>query len=388
MLPNVKVEAGFGSTMFTASPAWTDISEYVRSAPTHRGRSSLDGRFDAGTATLILDNRDGRFNPDNTAGAYYPNVKIGVPIRITHTVDVTTYPLFYGSARSWPVSYAKGNVDSSVNLTLADGFYTLNLEDLAAESYPAQATDTRINAVLDTIGWPAGLRDLDTALATVQATSFALPGDGGEQPALMHLLDVAESEFGVLFMSADGKVTFRNRVANSGVSPSHTFTSPDLHLMATQHNDDYLWNIFRIAREDGAQVEYDISGDAPRRTFTRDVMPMGNDAEVLNVAEWLGNVFGEQRLRVNPLTLKPLKDDTGAFLETILGLELRDYITVQHTPLGGDAIDVDCAVETITHTLTPGDWSTVLGLAPLGSFELQDYWILDVSQLGVSTRLA
>ena len=386
----IKVEAGFGSTMFDGSPSWTDISAYFRSGSISRGRASVDGRFDTGTATITLDNRTGRFTPDNTAGAYYPNVQIGVPIRIGAVTDAVTYWLFYGSARSWPPAVPTGNIDSTVTVPLADGFYNLNLADLAGESYTAQSTNARIAAVLDDIGWPAGLRTLDTGIGSVQATDVAQPESGGEQPALDHLLDVAEAEAGCLFMGSDGSVVFQNRVAQSGATPTITWDGTgDYSDITFAYDDSVLFNDIRIAREDGAQVTYVNTTSVAahgRRVLTRDVMPMGNDAEVLNVAEWLSGLFGDQRLRITGLRVKPLKAQT--LLEQCLDLELRDTITVQHTPPAGDSLDVDCAVEQIVHDFTPGDWTTTLVVVPLTTIETQSYWILGTSELGTSTRLA
>jgi hypothetical protein len=383
-LTDVTVEAGFGSTMLTASPTWTDISAYVRRASTTRGRVSLAGRFTTGTGSLTLDNRDGRFNPDNTAGAYFPNVRIGTPIRIREGAT----PIFYGSARKWPPAYPKTQ-DSFVTVSLVDGFYNLNLEDLHGETYPAQSTTGRLGAVLDDISWPAGLRDFDTALATVQATSFAAPEDGGEQPALPHLLDVAEAEVGVLYMAADGKVTFRNRVAHSGATPTETFTDSEMSEITASYDDDFFFNDIRIAREDGAQIQIVNATSVSthgRRVLTRDVMPMGNDNEALNSGEWLADIFGEQRLRIDSVKFKMY--DTAPFYTDVLGLELRDYVNITHVPPGGDTIDQDCAVEQIRHVMVPGDWTTFLSVAPLSEFELQDYWILGTSLLGTDTRLA
>ncbi len=387
MFPGITVEADVaGGTMLTGSPTWTDITTYVKRITTRRGRPALDGRFQTGTGDLIVDNSDGRFSPANTAGAYYPNVQIGLPVRIRATHDLVTYPVFYGGVRSFPTEKV-GPTSSLAQLTLADGFYTLNLEDLAGESYPAQSTRARIGAVLDDLSWPAGLRDLDTALATVQATAFAQPETGGEQPALMHLLDVAESEAGVLFMSRDGKVTFKNRVAMSGVSPVASFTGADFDRIKTSRDDRYLWKLIRISREDGAQVEVDASAGRPRRVLTRDVMPMGNDAEAVNVAEWLSNIFGEQRLRIDPLHFHTTKRD-GALIGPLLGLELRDLVNISHTPTGGDALDADAAAEMIRHTITARNWQTTLDVALLSEFEQQDFWILGTSELGIDTVLA
>lgn len=385
--PTVIVEAGFGATMLTDLFGWTDISAYFRDGTISRGRTSVDGRFETGTATVTLDNRDGRFTPSNTSSPYYPDVQIGIPMRIRATWDNVTYPLFYGSVRAWPPSTPPGNIDSTVTVPLVDGFYTLQLEDLAQVSYDVETTDERITSVLTTIGWPLGLADLDAGIATVQATDFAQPETGGEQPALQHLLDVAESEIGVLFMAPSGEVTFRNRIASSGASPVATFDgSDDYTHIDLAYNDDYLWNVVRVEREDGAQVEIDASGAAPRRVLTRDVMPMGTDAEALSVGKWLTIIFGEQRLRVTGLRFKPMRD--SSLMSQILAMELRDLVTVQHTPPGGDSLDQDCAVEFITHEIAPQDWTTTLQLAPLSSLETADFFILDTSVLDGTDLLA
>lgn len=388
-ITDITVEAGFGSTMFTASPTWTDITAYVRRLTTSRGRTSLDGRFRTGTGTLILDNRDGRFNPDNTSGAYYPDVQIGVPIRVTLNDGMTTHNIFYGGAREWPPAYPKSQ-DSYATVSLADGFYNLHQGDLHGNSYSQETTDTRIGNVLDDVGWPAALRDLDAGVADVQATTFGAPQDGGEQPALAHLLDVAEAEVGTLWMSADGKVTFRNRVANSGATASVNFTDSNMSSLTVRYDDDYFFNDIRIAREDGAQIQYVDATSVTahgRRVLTKDVMPMSNDAESLNIAEWLAAIFGTQRLRIDELKIKPLANNAG-FLSDVLGIELRDYVNVTHTTPDGDTINQDCAVEAIRHDLQPGDWTTTFSVAPLAAEELASYWILGTSQLDTETRLA
>jgi len=380
----VTVEAGFGSTMFDPSPTWTDISAWFRRGDIHRGRPSVDQRFDTGTGSLVLDNRDGRFEPFNTSSPYDPDVVIGTPIRITAQPDgESVSPVFYGSARGWIPEYPTGNIDATVHVSLADGFLTLNQEDLSGLTFPAQTTDERIDAVLDAVGWPAGLRAVSPGLGTVQAVEFALPGDGGEQSALLHLQDVAEAEAGVLFMGADGTVVFQNRVAQSGATSQATFDGTLYSELDIQPDDAVLYNVLHIAREDGAQVVYDASAGRPRRVLTRDVMPMGNDAEVLSLAEWLYALFGEQRRRIDGLAFKPFKS------AGLLAAELRDTVTVQHDPPGtGVALNALCAVEGIDQSFAPEDLTTVFSLVPLVETETQDYWILGTSELEVSTRIA
>jgi hypothetical protein len=70
-MPTVGVFAAFGST--GALPTWTDISAYVRSGNITRGTSRLAGplyQYQPGTATIVLKNADGRFDPANLSGPY------------------------------------------------------------------------------------------------------------------------------------------------------------------------------------------------------------------------------------------------------------------------------------------------------------------------------
>src|SRR5262245_55480024 len=80
-------------------PDWvfTDISSYVKSFDTNMGRQRNLERFSAGTATFTLDDSvDRRFDPNNAAGAYYPNVRPGIPIKVTATYNAVTYPVWWG----------------------------------------------------------------------------------------------------------------------------------------------------------------------------------------------------------------------------------------------------------------------------------------------------
>jgi hypothetical protein len=356
----------------------------VRRASITRRRPSLEDRFKAGSGTLVLDDRDGRFNPENTAGAYYPDVTLGVPIRAKITVGANTYPIFYASARAWPPAYPKSQ-DAFVTVPLIDGFYNLNLTELHDETYVLQDTDDRINDVLDDIGWVAGLRDIGTSLARMQATSF-----DGDVTALDHILDVAEAEMGVVFMSRDGKVTFRSRVANSGATPSATFTDTNMSELTVAYSDDHIFNDIRVTREDGGTANVINSASITlygRRVLSKDVMPMSNDPEAWNMARWLVALLAGQRLRIEGLKLEMYNG--VAHFEDVLGLELRDYITVTHVPPAGDTIDQDCAIEGIRHEMTPGQWTVYLDVAPLAAVELQEYWELGISDdLGTDTILA
>ncbi|MFF9898506.1 carbohydrate binding domain-containing protein [Streptomyces longispororuber] len=104
------VEAGFGSTMSTASPAWTDITQWVDMTggiSIERGASDELAEVQAGTCSLVLDNADGRFTAGLASSPYYPNVKKNVPVRVrvvTTAKNLVTNPSFESGLSGWTAS--------------------------------------------------------------------------------------------------------------------------------------------------------------------------------------------------------------------------------------------------------------------------------------------
>lgn len=65
---------------FNNNGTWTDVSGYLQAATIRRGSSRVESpiiRYEAGTATLTLDNSDRRFDPTNLTGPY--TLPAGVP---------------------------------------------------------------------------------------------------------------------------------------------------------------------------------------------------------------------------------------------------------------------------------------------------------------------
>jgi hypothetical protein len=68
-----------------ASQVWTDITKYIdvtAGIKITRYRTDEFGEIQPSKLGLTLDNRDGRFTPDNPASPYAPNVKSGKKIRV------------------------------------------------------------------------------------------------------------------------------------------------------------------------------------------------------------------------------------------------------------------------------------------------------------------
>lgn len=142
VFPIAGVYIAFDDGPYTASPVWTEVTQYVRGFTTHRGRSSDFDQFDTGTAQITLSNRDRRFDPFYTSGPYFGKLLPRRQVRVVGQIGGSTYEVFRGFIAGWPVTWSEAGYDSTVTVQCFDalglmaneqvptdwlGFYTLSL---------------------------------------------------------------------------------------------------------------------------------------------------------------------------------------------------------------------------------------------------------------------
>src|SRR3990167_3483839 len=219
LYPSLKVDVAFTTDPTDGSPSWTDITAYVRSFRTRRGRQHDLQRIEAGTMDMVLDNRDRRFDASYAAGAYYPNVLPLRRIRVYSQWSSVTYPVWQGYVEAWPPSWPDGGKNDIVTLHAVDGFKVLNLSSLRGESFASEDTGTRITNVLSSTSIPSA----DYSVGAGSVTLVASGTVADETTALGHILEVVDSEGGgaVFYSSRGGTLTFENqrhRITNETTS--------------------------------------------------------------------------------------------------------------------------------------------------------------------------
>jgi hypothetical protein len=145
-MPEVTVELALSSgyTTAAASRTWTDVTDYVeaqRGLPIQLGRPDQFSTVQPSRLSLTFDNTDGRFTPEYAAGAYYPNIKKGRPIRVSassggvayNTAILADSPLMYlrlgESAGTTAEDASPNNRDGTYS-----GTYTLGQASLSGTS--------------------------------------------------------------------------------------------------------------------------------------------------------------------------------------------------------------------------------------------------------------
>ena len=130
-----RVYIAFADGPLVASPTWTEVTAYVRNVRTSRGRSNELEEFSAGSATILLNNRDRRFDPDYASGPYFGNLLPRRQVKVEAVYSGVTYPVFRGVVQSWQQSYPALGRDATTTIQCADLFALLATWDLPESAH-------------------------------------------------------------------------------------------------------------------------------------------------------------------------------------------------------------------------------------------------------------
>lgn len=403
-LPTLIVEVQF------APPTWTDVTSWLKlPLATNRGSARIQSpiiRYNAGTATVRLNNSDRRFDPTDLSGPYVSGGRTQVqpmrPLRIRATWSAVTYPLFRGFADQWDVSWLANPGGSSQGYSLTvvsatDGFKVLankrrrptlmliNGQWTTLTYGEGENAGARVTRILSSALWSATDRVIATGNSPMQATS--LSGD-----ALSELQNVADSEVGELYIDGAGKVVFRNRQAihteARSTTVQATFGNPSTSIAAFETklstDDATLWNEVIAAREGGdPQDSHDFTSQTEylSRTFQGPTLKLQTDGEALSWAQWIVYLSKDPETRFDQIKIHCHANPSVLF-PAVLAREIGDRIQiVRRPPGGGSDIVRDSFIRGITHEVSTEKWITTFQLQSARNFG--SFFTLDDAVLGV-----
>lgn len=343
-----------------------EITSLVERVAIRRGRNRITSKFEPGTADIVLYDQNGDWNPANPAGAYYPNL---VPLRqiiIFASYGGGDYFLFSGFIQSYDTGFWQGNEDvSRVTLRCVDGFRLLAgaLITTVTGGTAGQDSGTRVNKILDQIGFPLSLRNIDTGDSTLQADP------GTQRNTLDALQQVENSEFGGIFLDAQGRVNFKNRTAMISTPSSAAWTFADDGSAISYTNADVafddttLLNSVTVTRVGGtAQTASDQTSIDKYflHSGTRSDILVQTNTEALNQAQAILATRKDPEPRIDSIQIN-LYDDTNP-TKPLSGIdtELLDGVTVTKTMPGSSSITQSSVVIGIHHDVTKSSWNTTL----------------------------
>jgi hypothetical protein len=348
---------------------FADVMDSTISVNVRRGRRDVGDQFSAGTMTFTIQDVDGIFNPFDENSPYYDTAesKPGLaPLREVRLIrySSTNVPesLFSGYVVNYDYNFALGGLDT-VTVYCADQFYLLAQTYLDELNVTAETSGERIETVLDLpeVDFPAGSRSIATGTVNLgHAAAYTVPAGTNALQYLTQINDTAE--FGRLFMSRAGVLTFQNRIGNTLSAPV-----ADFHDDGTNYKYDGVGISFEADSVINRAVVTGLNGNTYTDTDATSIATyfiqtasitnslLHEAASIQAAAEYLLNP--EPEARYTSVATKYLMLTT-AQKDTLATVDIGDTISVEKSfssGAGTTQLAQELSVEGIEHRL---DFST------------------------------
>lgn len=351
-----------------------DISNQINSVSIRRGYNLLQEQFQTGTASIRLLDQNGDWNPTNTASPYYPNL---VPLRKVR-ISADSYFLFSGYTVAYNYQWDKEQNVGYVDIELSDAFRLFNMSNITTVTggTAGQTTGTRITAILDQIGFPASMRNIEAGATTVQADP------GTSRTSLQAFQNMEFSEQGAFYILPTGDAEFLSRAtiqSKSGVNPtffSNDGTGIEYRNIVTALDDKLIINTTSITRAGGSPMTSSNTASQIKyfpHSYTATDLLVETDAQALDIAVAYTATRAETTLRIDSLTLDLNTPSYTAGTTAALSLDFFDTIRVKNVGQDGTIIDKTLQCMGVAHEITPATWNTTF----VTSEPIIDAFILD-----------
>ena len=348
---------------------FASIMNSTTSITVKRGRRDIGDTFSAGTMTFTIQDVDGIFNPFDENSPYYDTAESKPGLAPMREVQLIRYSatdvaelLYSGYVVNYDYNFALGGLDT-VTVYCADQFYLLAQTYLNELNVTAETSGERIETVLDLpeVDFPAGSRDIATGTVNLgHDSAYTVPAGTNVLQYIAQINDTAE--FGRLFMSRDGVLTFQDRIGQTLSAPV-----ADFHDDGTEYKYNGVGISFEADSVVNRAVVTGLNGNTATATDAGSISTyfiqttsitnslLHEQPSIDTAASYLLNPQPEARYTSVETAFLML---TTAQKDTLATLEIGDTITIEKTfPSGAGTTQLaqELSVEGIEHYL---DFST------------------------------
>lgn len=345
-----------------------DVSDIALRVSIRRGRNRVLNSFEAGTATVVLEDENGDYNPQNTSSPYYGKLLPLRKIRIWADYDdgggTDRYYLYSGYITSFDNTFRLGNDEvSTVTFQCVDAFRLLQNVQIStvAGSSAGQTTGARIENLLDLASFPVSQRLIDVGDTLVQADPAT------SRTLLAACQNIEQTELGGFFIDDEGNAVFLSRSTVSLKADETPLlfnddgTNISYQSIDFAYDDTQIFNDITVTRLGG--TAQNVQSTSSIETYfihsgSRSDLLMQTDAEALDQASMLLNARENALLRIDSIGLNLM--DSTASNRIVAGLEsdLFTLINVTKTGQASSTFTLELFVQGIQHDITPNTWTT------------------------------
>lgn len=345
---------------------FADVTDSVTQISVRRGRQDVGDQFSAGTMTFTINDVDGIFNPFDETSPFYntPEALPGLsPLRAVElirysTTNVPEY-LYRGKIVNYDYNFELGGLDT-VTVYCSDNFYLLSQTYMDELNVGVETSGQRIETVLSLpeVDYPTGAaRNINVGTVDLgHDAAYTVPSGTNVLSYLSQINETAE--FGRLFMSRAGVLTFTPRV-----STTLSGSVADFHDDGTEIPYDNLGITFEADSVtnrtlvqnlgDAVATADDLASQALFFIQTNSITSsLLDDTELATAATYLLDPYPEARYNSVETVFGALTD---AQRDTVAVVDISDTISIEKTFVTGATTTVlaqELSVEGIEHEIT------------------------------------
>jgi hypothetical protein len=233
--------------------------------------------------------------------------------------------------------------------------------------FGAQTSSARVSTLLDAIGWPVGLRSIETGASTVQAT-----GSLSGKTAADVLAAAADDELGNVFVDGSGRVVFHARAHRNSATSVATFGEgpgevPYEEGVQVDFDETYVYNRVEVTQS-GVTPSYvssssDLASQAVYglRVLTRSTSASAA-ADVDGQAVTLLARYKQPVARMSTLPVEIRSKPT--LIGAVLAREIGELATVKRRPIGAPVITLQAFIDGVEDKISTTAWTRTFLLTP------------------------
>lgn len=345
---------------------FADVTDSVTRINVRRGRKDIGDQFAAGTMTFTIQDVDGIFNPFDENSPYYntPEALPGLaPLRAVELIryDASNNPeyLYRGKIVNYDYNFALDGLDS-VTVYCSDNFYLLSQTYMNELNVDVETSGQRIETVLDLpeVNYPTGAaRNIDAGTVDLgHDAAYTVPAGTNVLAYLSQINETAE--FGRLFVSRSGVLTFTPRVGTTLSAPVVDFhdnnTGTPYDNLGITFEADAVTNRTLVENLGGAIANDENTASQAlffiqTKSITNSLL---DDTELAAAAAYLLDPYPEARYNSVETVLGAL---TTVQRDTLVTVDISDTVSIEKTfPTGATTTTLaqELTVEGIEHEIT------------------------------------
>jgi len=377
---------------------FADVTASATQISIKRGRRDVGDQFGAGSMTFTINDVDGIFNPFDENGPYYntPDALPGLaPMRAVELIryddNGNPHYLYRGKVVNYNYNFALDGIDT-VTVFCSDNFYLLSQTFMDELNVNVETSGERIETVLDLpeVQYPTGAaRSIDVGTVDLgHDSAYTVPGGTN---VLGYLLQINQTaEFGRLFVSRDGVLTFTPRVGTTLSAPVIAFTDNGTGVpydgLGITFEADSVTNRAYVENLGGSNATADdLASQAAFFVQTYSITnSLLDDSELATAATYLLDGTPEARYNSVETLFGAL---TTAQRDTVAVVDISDTVSIERTFVTGSSTTTlaqELSVEGVEHEITLNGHRVLLFTSPTTIvYEL----ILDNAEFGTIDTL-